>query len=242
MIRDQAGRQRERPKQIFKRIFKQILGKGARMRIGTGRLLPASFLFGLLIAVGAAPAHACQGPETIFSDDFDDDAGGWALSSAVKIGGGDFAFDLAPDGMEANLNISHTVHGNVDICAAAVWPKDDSGILGAGVLFWGLDAKNYFQFGILNSGKYWIARKRQGEWEVIVQNVSSEAIKTEPGATNTLRVDASGDTAVFYVNGTKLRELRGQEPKSGWRFGLSADNFDKQSGAALSFASVKITN
>ena len=37
----------------------------------------------LVLATGlvaqAAPAFACKGPETLFSDDFHDDAGGWAL-------------------------------------------------------------------------------------------------------------------------------------------------------------------
>ena len=35
----------------------------------------------------------------------------------------------------------------------------------------------------------------------------------------------------FYINGTKVRDLRGQAPKGDWRFGLSGDNFDKQKNA-----------
>jgi hypothetical protein len=36
--------------------------------------------------------------------------------------------------------------------------------------------------------------------------------------------------------------LRGQAPKTGWHFGLSGDNFDKEKGARLAFKSVKVTN
>jgi hypothetical protein len=212
--------------------------------MGTRRVLFSQtavvFASALWLLSAATPAMACEGGATIFADQFSDDAGGWALNPAVKVGDGNFTFALQPDGMQANLNISHTVQGDVDICADGVWPTADTGILGEGVLFWGQDAKNYFQFGILNTGKYWIARKRDGEWEVVVQNVPADAIKTGPGDTNTLRVDASGNVADFYINGTKIRELRGQEPQGGWRFGLSGDNFDKKDGADVTFSSVTV--
>jgi hypothetical protein len=46
----------------------------------------------------------------------------------------------------------------------------------------------------------------------------------------------------FYINGTKVRDLRGQAPKGDWRFGLSGDNFDKQKNAEEMFKTVKVTN
>jgi hypothetical protein len=39
-----------------------------------------------------------------------------------------------------------------------------------------------------------------------------------------------------------VREVRGQAPKTGWRFGLSGDNFDKQKEAKVVFKSMKVTN
>ena len=167
--------------------------------------------------------------------------GGWALNNAVEVKDGSFALKLAPDDLETNLNVTFTVE-NADICSEVVWPEGDPVTLGAGLLFWGLDNKNYFQFGILDSGKYWIARKLDGKWQTIVENIDSSAINTAPGGTNTLRVKASGITASFYINGTKVRDLRGQPPKSGWRFGLSGDNFDKEKETRLVFKSVKVTN
>jgi len=75
-----------------------------------------------------------------------------------------------------------------------------------------------------------------------VENVASEAIKEKPGETNMLRVKADDETAAFFINGTKVRDLRGQAPKGGWRFGLSGDNFDKDKDARVLFRSVKVTD
>jgi hypothetical protein len=81
---------------------------------------------------------------------------------------------------------------------------------------------------VLNNGKYWIARRQDDKWHAIVENVDSSAIHTSPGASNKLRVKANGNAASLFINGTKVRDLRGQPPKGGWRFGLSGDNLDKQ--------------
>jgi len=64
----------------------------------------------------------------------------------------------------------------------------------------------------------------------------------KPGESNTLRVKSSGGVATFFINGTKVRDLRGQAPKGGWRFGLSGDNFDKAKDARVVFRSVKVTD
>ena len=69
---------------------------------------------------------------------------------------------------------------------------------------------------------------------------NSGAIKKEPGAANMLRVKTNGNSVTFYINDTKVRELRGQAPKTSWRFGLSGDNFDKQKDARVVFKTVKV--
>jgi hypothetical protein len=188
----------------------------------------------------ALAAEACEGSSVVFEDDFKDDAGGWAISEDIEVKDGSFVIKLPPDGMESNLNITHTVQ-DADICSESVWPEDESKTLGAGLLFWGEDTRTYFQFGILNNGKFWIARRYDGKWHTVVENVPSRAIETKPGATNKLRVKVSGNSASFYINGSKVRDLRGQPPKAGWRFGLSGDNFDKDKSAQVTFKNVKVT-
>jgi hypothetical protein len=195
----------------------------------------------LFAAAFACPVLACEGTEIVFEDKFADDAGGWAINKDVEVKDGSFTFRLPPDAMQSDLNVTYTVN-DADICAEGVWPEGDSSILGAGLLFWAEDNKNYLQFGVLNNGKFWIARRIEGKWHTIVENIDSSAIKVKPGETNILRVKASGDAATFFINGEKVRYLRGQAPRGGWRFGLSGDNFDKEKGARLVFRSVKVTN
>jgi flagellar basal body rod protein FlgC len=51
-------------------------------------------------------------------------------------------------------------------------------------------------------------RAQAGRMRIIsenIANVDSTAIKTLPGATNTLRVKTNGNTATFFINGTKVR-------------------------------------
>ena len=187
------------------------------------------------------PASACEGTEVVFEDTFADDSGGWAINQDVEVKDGSFTFKLPPDAMQSDLNVTYTVNDD-DICSETVWPDGGSTILGAGLLFWGEDNRNYLQFGILNNGKFWIARRQDGKWYTIVENVDSSAIKVKSGESNMLRVKASGGVATFFINGTKVRDLRGQAPKGGWRFGLSGDNFDKAKGARVVFKSVKVTD
>jgi hypothetical protein len=187
------------------------------------------------------PAPACEGTQVVFEDKFTDDAGGWAINQDVEVKDGSFTFRLPPDAMQSDLNVTYTVD-DADICSETVWPDGGSTILGAGLLFWGEDNRNYLQFGVLNNGKFWIARRQDGKWYTIVENVDSSAIKVKPGESNMLRVKTSGGIATFFINGTKVRDLRGQAPKGGWRFGLSGDNFDKVKDVRVVFKSVKVTD
>ena len=114
----------------------------------------------LLCCVGfVEPAPACEGTQVVFEDKFTDDAGGWAINQDVEVKDGSFTFRLPPDAMQSDLNVTYTVD-DADICSETVWPDGGSTILGAGLLFWGEDNRNYLQFGILNNGKFWIARRR----------------------------------------------------------------------------------
>jgi hypothetical protein len=202
-------------------------------------------LLGFAIVFAAAPAWravACEGQEVIFEDKFADDAGGWPIKESIEVKDGSFTFKLPPDDMQSNLNVTYTVR-DADICLETVWPTGEQPILGAGLLFWGEDNRTYFQFGVLNNGKFWIARKQDGKWlGTVAANVDSAAINKASGGANTLRVKTNGNSVTFFINGTKVRELRGQAPKGVWRFGLSGDNFDKQKDAKVIFKTVKVTN
>jgi len=200
------------------------------------------------LLASAGQGLACEGAEVIFQDTFQDNDGGWSQKKAVSIGDGALTFTLPADDMQSNLNVMFSVE-DADVCVDAVWPhgvgngENDGRILGAGLLFWGENNRTYYQFGILSNGRYWIARKQDGAWVgTIAANIDSPAIKTAPGAANTLRVDAKGNRLAFFINGTKVRELRGQAPKGSWRFGVSGDNFDKSDEAKVLFTNMKVTD
>jgi hypothetical protein len=200
------------------------------------------------LLASAGQGLACEGAEVIFEDTFQDNGGGWSQKKAVSIGDGALTFTLPADDMQSNLNVMFSVE-DADVCVDAVWPHgvengdNDGRILGAGLLFWGENNRTYYQFGILSNGRYWIARKQDGAWVgTIAANIDSPAIKTAPGAANTLRVDAKRNQLAFFINGTKVRELRGQAPKGSWRFGVSGDNFDKSDEATVLFTNMKVTD
>lgn len=205
--------------------------------------LAVSVLASAMWLAASVPALACEGTEIVFEETFENDAGGWSDKANVEVQNGSLVFKLPADQMQSNLNVTFTVE-DADICAEAVWPAGgDRPVLGAGLLFWGEDNRTYYQFGVLNNGRFWIARKQDGAWVgTIAANIDTPAIETSPGASNTLRVVAKGNALAFYINGTKVRELRGQAPKGPWRFGLSGDNFDKDSEAMVIFTNVKVTN
>ena len=211
--------------------------RGSILRLGIAGLAMASVL------AGSSAALACAGSEVIFEDTFEDDAGGWSHKDGIEVKDGSFVLKLPADDMQSNLNVTFSVK-NADICTEAVWPQGgEQPILGAGLLFWGENNRTYYQFGVLNNGRFWIARKQDGAWlGTIAANIESPAIKTAPGASNTLRVDAKGNTLTFYINGTKVREVRGQAPSAAWRFGVSGDNFDKQKAATVLFTNMKVTD
>ena len=194
----------------------------------------------LLFAVAFAwPALACEGTEIVFEDKFADDAGGWAINKDVEVKDGGFTFKLPPDAMQSDLNVTYSVN-DADICAEGVWPDDDSSILGAGLLFWGEDNKNYLQFGVLNNGKFWIARRIEGKWHTIVENVAVSAIRE---ARRDERAQGEGERRQRDLLHQRREGARpSRSPRGGWRFGLSGDNFDKDKDARLVFRSVKVTN
>lgn len=200
---------------------------------------------GLLASAGEA--FACEGEKVLFEDRFENDGGGWSHKNTVSVGDGALTFTLPADDMQSNLNVMFSVD-DADLCAEAVWPHGEPHdgtpqTLGAGLLFWGEDNRSYYQFGILNNGRYWIARKKDGAWVgTIAANIDSPAINTAPGASNTLRIDAKGNRLSFYINGTRVRVLRGQAPDGSWRFGVSGDNFDKTDKATVLFTEVKVTD
>ena len=204
-------------------------------------------LLGLAAVIAAFPAWqkafaACDGPETIFEDKFADDAGGWPLKETIEVKDGLFIFKLPPDDMQSNLNVTFTVK-DADICSETVWPNDEQGDAWRGAAVLGRGQPHLFP--VRHSQQRQVLDRAQAGRQMARHHRRQcrfRAIKQEPGAANVLRVKTNGNSVTFYINDTKVRELRGQAPKTDWRFGLSGDNFDKQKDARVVFKTVKVTN
>ena len=185
-------------------------------------------------------ANACEGKNVLFEDQFQDDSGGWSITedrTEIKDGG----LRITP-----RLNTSYTEDNpgfyfdDADICADIVLETSDDGNWGA-LVFWFEDYDNYFIFQITPKGFYDIQRKFKGNWTRLIADAQSPAIKKEAGAANTVRVTVKGNLLTFYINGEKVRQLRGQAPKQQWRFGFMSGS-PKEKRTTTVFKNVKITD
>ncbi len=204
------------------------------------------FLLAVSIASLTAPAGhaaACQGQEVIFEDRFGDDTGGWSVKDSVEVKDGAFTFKLAPDDMQSNLNVTFTVE-NADICSDAVWPEGEQPVLGAGLLFWGEDNKTYFQFGMLNNGKFWIARKQDGKWlGTIVDNVDSPAINRRAGRRqHAARQDRAATPCPSTSTAPKCASCAARRRKAAGASVSPATISTRRRTRASSSSTVKVTN
>jgi tetratricopeptide (TPR) repeat protein len=182
----------------------------------------------------------CRGQPIPFGNSASESTG-WDMTEGVGLQSGVLSFTVAPDNAKIELNSAYVVR-DAQICSKFEWPHDADQVLGAGILFWAVDDKDFFQFGILNNGKFWVARKQAGKWQTIAANVESADIDIRPGASNTFAVHTQGDHALLFVNGTQVFNLTGQPQIAASRFGLSVDNFDKNQTLVLGFDDFKVNS
>jgi hypothetical protein len=186
-------------------------------------ILPLGFLF----ASATSSLAACPGQagKVIFSDDFSDDSGGWDLDQGEQISRGALNVNTDPKRMsDGSLNITFNA-AEGDFCAVFAFPSvisepDNSSYVALLVL--ATDYKNRYQYNIDTDGEAWVNKYSAGVSLPIVPPIKMSAIKTEPGAENTLRVVVKDQKLTFYVNGEKVKALKAQVPDGNNRFGFFA--------------------
>lgn len=92
-----------------------------------------------------------------------------------------------------------------------------------GLAFWGSSLDEYYVLQISDAGTYCVARAQPGSWNYPMPWRSTDAIKTEPGAWNELRVVTSGNRATVFINGKEMARIKGKCPEIGGRFGFYAE-------------------
>ena len=94
---------------------------------------------------------------------------------------------------------------------------DPSGEVGhiVGVVFWARNSDDFYVLEISDSGTYAVAHSTPERWTFPISWRSTDALKTEPGEWNELRVVASGRRATVYINGQQLGSFKGNPPDGG---------------------------
>ncbi len=199
-----------------------------------------------LVAVfftAAAPALACQGPKTLFSDDFKQVDASWGLDSPdVSVEEGKVKIKAQPD--ISNLLIYKGVlFTDADYCVNIRMPNfvSNSDNTMAGPIFWATDYDNYYMFMITPSGYAEITRKVKGKWIDIIPWRENTSIKRETGSTNVLQVETRGDMITASVNGAKFASVRGQGPDGGGQIGMRAQS-EKDQVDTWKFSALKVTD
>jgi hypothetical protein len=180
-------------------------------------LLLASFVAGALLVSGAAVA--CEGPNVVLEDQFTDDSGGWDPSDSIKFAAPGMTIDIGAEYTNyKELNSAFAV-GDADICVDFAFPKGAAKNPAGGIMFWGIDYSNFYLLQVSQAGTASLWRLKDGKWNKLYSADDVAAIKTDPGASNTLRVTVKGGSITAYVNGEKFRSQKAQAPKADSQFG-----------------------
>lgn len=202
----------------------------------------------MAVSVLASPAYACKGGKVQFADDFRDVDPAWNIEAApdrYAISGGKLAISpdakITPLGNWTNL-YTGSFFGDADICVTITFPteagaEDASG----GIAFWATDINNLYKFGISPAGTASIIRWQNGKVLMVASWRKTDALKTTPGATNTIRVTLNGSSAATYINDKPFVTIKGQPPEGGSEIGLSASAGQRASFPFL-FSDLKVTD
>lgn len=200
---------------------------------------------GLVIALvlAAAPAAACQGPKTLFSDNFREVDASWGLDSPdVQVEDGKVKVKAQPD--ISNLLIYKGVlFTDADLCLSVRMPNvvSNSDNTMAGPIFWAKDYDNYYMFMVTPSGYAEITRKTGGKWIDVIAWRQDTNIKRDAGSTNVLQVETHGDTITAMINGAKFASVKGQVPDGGGQIGMRAQS-EKDQVDTWKFSQLKVTD
>jgi hypothetical protein len=197
----------------------------------------------VFLSLSAGGAVACQGGKVLFEDHFDQGElqSTWEGSpDSVKLIGGRMVISAQPDWAVWVPNTAG-LYDDIDLCADvttvhAIDPTTNY----VGLVFWYADDKNFYTVETDASGEASIWRKQRDKWLAQVAWTKDASVRAGDGATNQLRVVTKGNTATFYINGTKFRDITGQPPANGQEIGMIAYS-PKKGTATYAFANVEIT-
>jgi hypothetical protein len=94
---------------------------------------------------------------------------------------------------------------------------------GVGVMFWGMEPTNCYVYQITDFGELCVRQFRTDRTLMPVYYQKNDALKTEPGSWNELRVRLVGNLATFFINGKEITTIKGHPPDGGSLVGLFSE-------------------
>ena len=195
----------------------------------------------LLLASANVAFATCEGTAVLFEDRFDALQPTWGQpTETFKVEAGRLLVVPEPDSyFWANNRAS--LYDDIDMCAtmttiAGVDPEDAK----AGLLFWYVDANNFYVLELAPNGKASVWRRQRGKWLEQIEWQDVEGANAGDGGVNELRVVTKGDKATLYINETEFGSFDGVAPDNGQQIGIFATS--PEAGAArYAFDNLKVT-
>jgi hypothetical protein len=211
--------------------------------MAVGGKLALAVLLGLCSAAGAA--SACQSRNApVLDDSFKMADPGWGQPDNVAAFTANGLVLTPPvSGSGWRWNSNHSM-ARADLCVQVMnparlpSPADQETVGDVGVWFWSADSQNFYTATISLDGSTSITRLVHGNWRTVIAPVPSPAVKTAPGAVNEIEIVTNGNTASFYVNGTKIEDFQGQAPANGGPPGIYGES--GPTGTAWTFQRVRV--
>jgi hypothetical protein len=190
-----------------------------------------SILAATMYVAGQANAAECDGSKTIFEDDFGDDSGGWTIAPQnTRIDDSSMIVNAPQEKVLKVMNVTHSAK-SADICVDVTFHNTPK-LAGAGLMFWMIGLNDYYSLQIFANGSVGIFRYKN-EWLALRPMSEDSSVRRGQNATNSLRVKANGSVVSVFVNGSEIREIRGEPPAPDWHFGVYSYGSKDQSNTSI---------
>ena len=191
---------------------------------------------------------ACQGPKSIYSDDFQEQDAGWFIQPAdtqsgrIAVGQGRILIKPQPRMGYTLLNLAFGLPADTDICVKArIVELTDLSKSGVGLVFWAKGYADNYLFQAQGDGMYFVSHFVDRTWQTVTPTAKAATFKTSLGQDNLLRVVTKAQTVTLYVNDEQVAKFRAPAPDGLVKAGFRASSLgDDPTGAE--FRSYSVTN
>lgn len=203
--------------------------------------LPLSMLTAAVFLAAGPAMAACSG-NVQYDDDFTKADRSWGtLDDKFSIGNGVSTFSAPVNSTTWRINAAFIFQDAsfcIDIAPKAF--KDATQVY-AGAIFWSKDINNFYVFQLSPFGSYSVQRRVVDRWVDVVPWTPNAVVKKAAGETNSVEIDAKGNTAALSINGTKVEDIHGQPAAGGWSVGFLVSS-EKDTPTPFEFKNLKVTD